>query len=237
MSGEMRRQLDRQSAAEVLRRTDLFGQLHDEALDQLAAASRTRWYAKGQYIWYQGDPGDTLMVVCQGLVKVVLASEAGDETVLVTLGEHHSLGELGVLDAAPRSASVVAVEPTTALLLTRATVLDVMARHPSVFDAMLRTLGSLVRRLTEQTGDLVFLDLAGRLAKLLVRLAKDRPPTPGGIVIDTGLSQSDLAAMIGATRPAVNRVLQAFAARGLISVKGQVVVLHDLAELRRRAGS
>ena len=54
-------------------------------------------------------------------------------------------------------------------------------------------------------------------------------------MLDTGLSQSDLAAMVGASRPAVNRVLHSFAARGLISVDGQVLVLHDTAALRRRA--
>jgi CRP-like cAMP-binding protein len=227
--------VDRRSAVDVLRRTDLFGALDDEALVHLAAACRLRAYRKGQYIWYQGDPGDTLLVVCEGLVKVVLSSEGGEEAVLVTLGGCAVLGEIALLDGAPRSASVVAVEPTTGLLLTRATVLDVMARHPVVLDAMLRALGGLVRRLTEQTGDLVFLDLGGRLAKLLLRLAEDRSRTADGIVLDTGLSQSDLAAMVGASRPAVNRVLHMLAARGLISVDGQVIVLRNLAELRRRA--
>jgi CRP/FNR family transcriptional regulator, cyclic AMP receptor protein len=231
----MSRYPGRGDAVEVLRRTDLFGALDDHALDRLAAASRSRTYRKGQYIWYQGDPGDSLLVVCEGLVKVVFGSEAGEEAVLVTLGGCEVLGEIALLDGADRSASVVAVEPTTGLLLTRATVLDAMARHPVVLDAMLRSLGRLVRRLTEQAGDLVFLDLGGRLAKLLLRLGEDRSQTADGIVLDTGLSQSDLAAMVGASRPAVNRVLHSFVARGLISVDGQVIVLHDLPGLRRRA--
>ena len=231
----MSRRCDPRLAVQVLKRTHLFGGLDDEALTRLAAASRSRTYRKGQYIWYEGDPGDTLMVVCDGLVKVVIGSEAGEEAVLATLGRCEVVGEIAVLDGAARSASVVAVEPTTGLLLSRATVLDVMARHPVVLDAMLRALGKLVRRLTEQTGDLVFLDLGGRLAKLLLRLAEDRSRTADGIVLDVGLSQSDLAAMVGATRPAVNRVLHVFAARGLISVDGQVIVLRDLAELHRRA--
>jgi CRP-like cAMP-binding protein len=220
---------------EILRGTDLFGGLDDESLARLAAASRSRTYRRGQYIWYQGDPGGTLLVVCDGLVKVVLGSEAGEEAVLVTLGGCEVLGEIALLDGGPRSASVVAVEPTTGLLLTRASVLDAMARHPVVLDAMLRALGGLVRRLTEQAGDLVFLDLGGRLAKVLLRLAEGRSPTAEGIVLDTGLSQSDLAAMVGASRPAVNRVLHILATRGLIRVDGQVIVVRDVAELRRRA--
>jgi CRP-like cAMP-binding protein len=232
----MSRRPDPLAAVAVLRRTDVFGGLDDEALADLAERTLTRTYRRGQYIWYQGDPGETLLVVCGGRVKVVFGAETGDEAVLVTLGECAVLGELAVLDGSARSASVVAVEPTTALLLGRATVLDVMARHRSVLDAMLRALGTLVRRLTEQNGDLAFLDLGGRLAKLLLRLADGQPATDGGVVLDIGLSQSDLGAMVGATRPAVNRALHLFAARGLIEVDGQVIVLRDLAELRRRAG-
>jgi CRP/FNR family transcriptional regulator, cyclic AMP receptor protein len=231
----MSRFADPRSVVEILRGTDLFGGLDDESLARLAAASRSRTYRRGQYIWYQGDPGGTLLVVCDGLVKVVLGSEAGEEAVLVTLGGCEVLGEIALLDGGPRSASVVAVEPTTGLLLTRASVLDAMARHPVVLDAMLRALGGLVRRLTEQAGDLVFLDLGGRLAKVLLRLAEGRSPTAEGIVLDTGLSQSDLAAMVGASRPAVNRVLHILATRGLIRVDGQVIVVRDVAELRRRA--
>jgi CRP/FNR family transcriptional regulator, cyclic AMP receptor protein len=235
--GAVNRYGSRTPAVDVLRRTDLFGGLTDDDLHTLAGAARTRNFRRGQYLWYQGDPGDTLLVVCDGRLKVVLGSEEGEEALLVSVGSCEVIGELAVLDGARRSASVIAVEPTTALVLTRATVFDAMARHPSVLDAMLRSLGRLVRRLTEQNGDLVFLDLGGRLAKLLLRLAEGRAPAEDGIVLDTHLSQSELAAMIGASRPAVNRVLHLFASRGLIRVDGQVIVLRDLPGLRRRAGT
>lgn len=233
----MSRNVDPRPAAEVLRKTELFRGLDDDALAEVGAASRWRTYRRGQYIWYQGDPGDTLLVISEGRVKVVFGSEGGEEAVLVTAADGEVLGEIALLDGAGRSASVVAVEPTTALLLTRATVLKAMGQYPVVLEAMLRSIGGLVRRLTEQAGDLVFLDLAGRVAKLLLRLAGDVAETADDVVLDTGLSQSELAAMVGASRPAVNRILHQFAARGLISVDGQVIVLRNLAALRRRAGS
>jgi CRP-like cAMP-binding protein len=95
-------------------------------------------------------------------------------------------------------------------------------------------LGQLVRRLTEQAGDLVFLDLPGRLAKLLLQLAGQHGGA-GRSVLDRGLTQSDLAAMIGASRPAVNRALQSLAARGYLTVQGQAIKLRDIEGLRRRA--
>jgi CRP/FNR family cyclic AMP-dependent transcriptional regulator len=223
-------------AAEVLGATRVFRALDRSSLLGLAAASRQRTYHRGQYLWYEGDPGDHLVVISTGLVKVVLTSEAGNEVLFVTLGRHETVGELAILDGSPRSASVVAVEPTTVVMLPRASVLEVMASHPAVLDAVLRSLGQLVRRLTEQTGDLVFLDLAGRVAKVLLELAQRHARDDEHAVLDVGLSQSDIAAMVGATRPAVNRILQLFASRGLISVDGRVIVLRDLPALRRRAG-
>jgi CRP/FNR family cyclic AMP-dependent transcriptional regulator len=233
----VKRTVDLRAAARLLRSTELFGGLDEQSLLELAALGRTRSYGRGQYVWYEGDQGDTLMIVQTGRLKVVVSSAAGEEIVLITLGTADVIGELALLDGAPRSASVVAAEPTTVLLLSRSVLLDAMQRHASVLDAVLRTLSGLVRRLTEQASDFVFLDLGGRLAKLLLRLAGDRPHGPEGIVIDLGMSQSELAAMVGVSRQALNRALHIFAARGLISVDNHRIVLRDPAALRERAGS
>lgn len=218
---------------EILRSAAIFAELPDDALARLAARCVRRTYGRNQFLWYQGDDGAHLIVVASGLVKVVLSSPQGGEVVLTTLGPGEISGELAVLDGSPRSAAVVAAEPTTVLLLTRATVLDMLNRYPSVLDALLRSLGNLIRRITEQAGDFVFLDLGGRVAKLLLHLAEAHGA--GSTVLDLRLTQSDLAAMVGATRPAVNRVLQHLAGRGVIEVDGQRIVLVNLAELRRRA--
>jgi len=225
--------LSEPDVVEILRSAAIFAELPDDALARLAARCVRRTYGRNQFLWYQGDDGAHLVVVASGLVKVVLSSPQGGEVVLTTLGPGEISGELAVLDGSPRSASVVAAEPTTVLLLTRATVLDMLNRYPSVLDALLRSLGNLIRRITEQAGDFVFLDLGGRVAKLLLHLAEAHGA--GSTVLDLRLTQSDLAAMVGATRPAVNRVLQHLAGRGVIEVDGQRIVLVNLAELRRRA--
>ncbi len=233
--------VDHTGAVEVLRETKLFGGLTDDNLTRLAEVCTSRTFGRGQYLWYQGDEGDRLLVVVSGLLKVVLSSPQGDEVVLTTLGRADTVGELAILDGSPRSAAVIAVEPTTVLVLTRPTVVGLMTRHPAVLDGMLRSLGALVRRLSDQAGDLMHLDLGGRLAKVFLRLAEEHVLTRRvhgeRVRLDLGLSQSDLGAMVGATRPAVNKALQGFALRGLIEVDGQVIVLLDLPGLRRRAGA
>jgi CRP/FNR family transcriptional regulator, cyclic AMP receptor protein len=183
---------------------------------------------------FPGFYGTYEFVIAKGLVKVVFATEQGAEMVLATLRPPDVFGELTVLDEAPRSASVLAVEPTVVLTLSRPYLLQAMRSSPPVVDAVLVTLGRLVRRLIEQTGDLAFLDLGGRLAKLLLRLGAERGVTRGDAVLDLPFTQSDLAAMIGASRPAVNRVLHLFAERGFLEINGQVIVLRDLECATRR---
>ncbi len=224
------RTLTRRDVTEVLGAAKVFSSLDAAALDLLAAAATVRRHRRGDYLFHLGDPGDSLLVIAEGLVKVTISSPDGVEVVLATMGRSESLGELAVLDGAPRSASVVATEPTAAIVLGRRELLATMSAHPAVLDAVLVSLGALVRRLTETTGDLVFLDLGGRLAKVLLRLAGDQR------VIDLGLTQSDIAAMVGGSRPAVNKALQTLAGRGWISLESHLIVVHDKAALRRRAG-
>ncbi len=222
----------------MLRTIPLFRVLGDDGIASAARAGMTRRYRAGQIIFHRGDPGDSLYAVLEGLVKVVFTAERGDEIVLNTLGPGETFGELALLDGSPRSASIVTARPTWVFALPRPQLLALMREHPALTDEFLRMLGGLVRSLTERAADSVFLDLAGRLAKLLLRLA-DAPDGGGvrdGAVVDGGLTQSDLAALIGASRPAVNRALQSLAARKFIETHGRVIVLRDVAALRRRAG-
>jgi CRP/FNR family transcriptional regulator, cyclic AMP receptor protein len=172
-----------------------------------------------------------------GLVKVTVTSPHGDEMLLVTLGPLEVVGELSVIDGGTRSASVVAVTPTAGIVIGRAPLIALMQRSPELFDVLLRSMGAMVRRLTERATDLVFLDLAARVAKLLLQEAEgQKGKQPEGALVDMGLTQTELAQMLGASRPAVNRVLQSFAARGSISLSGGKIIIRDAIALRRRAG-
>jgi CRP/FNR family cyclic AMP-dependent transcriptional regulator len=225
------------SVAAALQQTAIFGALHDSALRELAKLCLQRTYRRGQFLWYQGDPGDYLVVIVRGSVKVTVTSPGGDEMLLVTLGPSEIVGELSVIDGGERSASVVALTPTTGIVIRRAPLIALMHRSPELLDVLLRSMGALVRRLTERATDLVFLDLAARVAKLLLREAEGRSGEQRqGPLVDLGLTQTELAQMVGASRPAVNRVLQSLAARGSISIDGHEIIIKDRSALRRRAG-
>jgi CRP/FNR family cyclic AMP-dependent transcriptional regulator len=219
---------------DVLAAIPLFQVLSQEGISAAARAGLSRIYAPGQIICHQGDPGDHLYAVIEGLVKIVFTSERGDEMVLNILGPEEIFGELALLDGSPRSASVVALKSTSVFMLPRRQLLELMSVNPGLADEFLKLIGKLVRNLTEKAGDLAFLDLVGRLAKLLLQLSAMRGHVHG-IVLDSGLTQTDLAGMIGASRPAVNRALQSLATRGLIALRGRTIVLLDLEALRRRS--
>lgn len=229
--------MNRDGVLAALRQTRVFGALDPTALAELAAVCMPRTFRRDQYLWYQGDPGDHLAVVVEGLVKITVTSDRGDEMVLATLGAGEVLGELSVIDQGPRSASAVTVRATTVLVVSRSALITAMQHSPALLDALLRTLGAMVRRLTEQATDLVFLDLGGRIAKLLVQRAERQPDGPDRrLAVDLRLTQTELAQMVGASRPAVNRVLQSLVGRGWISVDGRTILIKDAAALRRRAG-
>lgn len=222
--------------AALLRRTVMFGAMEQTALEQLAGRALQRSYRRGEVIVREGDPGDALFVVVDGLVKVYVTSAGGDEMLLVTLAPPAVFGELPLVDGGTRSASAAALQATTVLTVTRSALLEGLSGDVRLADGLLRSLGSLVRRLTDQAADLVFLDLHGRVAKLLLRIAEKNPPAPGGEwELDLHLTQAEIASMVGGSRQSVNQVLRSFERRGLVELDGRRVVIKQLDRLRRDA--
>ena len=154
----------------ALARTTIFGSLDEAALQRVADESVEASYRPGAVVFAQGDPGDCLYVVTSGRLKLQVRIRGLDTLMLTTLRAPDTFGELAVIDRGPRSATVVALEPSTLLAVARSTVLALLSDRPEVTEALLRGLGATVRRLTEQAADLALLDLTGRVAKLLVTL-------------------------------------------------------------------
>jgi CRP/FNR family transcriptional regulator, cyclic AMP receptor protein len=227
--------LDDDFALESLRSCVLFARADADTLHALAEGLRRRRYRRNEVIFHQGDPGDTLHIVATGAVKIVLPSPEGEEAIIATLRRGDFFGELVLLDGAPHSATATALEPTETLILSRETFRDLL-RRDELRDALLSTLAGELRRLTGHVEDLHFLDLAGRLAMRLTRLAREaHPEARGEVRLDWPYTQSDLASMIGGTRQSVNKLLQDLAQEGLVTVDHETLVIPDLERLAHRA--
>ena len=220
---------------QALAAVPLFAGLAAPALESLARAVRSRRFRRGEVVFHLGDPGDALFVVSGGAVKITLPSEAGDEAIIATLRAGDFFGELALLDGAPRSATATALEPTETLVLPRDRFRDLVATEPAIRDALLAALARELRRLTVHVEDLHFLDIAGRLAARLARLATDQGQraADGTIRLDAPLTQTDLASMVGCTRQSVNKLLGLFVRDGLVAIDHEAIVVLDLDGLLR----
>ncbi len=228
--------MDDAFAAKALAGCPLFGHASDSMLDSLASRLRRRRFRRNEVIFHQGDPGDSLHIVGAGAVKIVLPSAEGEEAIIATLRPGDFFGELALLDGAPRSATATALEQSETLALPRAIFSELLDTVPGLRDALLVGVARELRRVTNHVEELHFLDLAGRLAMRLTRLAREAAPdTEGGIRLDWPYTQSDLAAMIGGTRQSVNRLLSELIDEDLISIEPDALVITDVDRLARRA--
>jgi len=218
-----------------LRSSLLFERAEESALADVARHLRRRRFRRGEVIFHQGDPGDALHLVGSGAVKIVLPSEHGEEAIIATLRRGDFFGELALLDGAPRSATAVALEPSETWTLSRDLFHELLDRDPRLRDSLLAGLARELRRLTGQVEELHFLDLAGRLAMRLARLAREADPAATEVRLDWPYTQSDLAAMIGGTRQSVNKLLSGLVERGLVVIERDTLTIPDVEALVREA--
>jgi CRP-like cAMP-binding protein len=172
-----------------------------------------------------------------GAIKIMLPSDTGDEAILATLRSGDVFGELALLDGAPRSATATALEPTETLVLPRIQFRELLATEPAIRDALLASIAGELRRLTNHVEELHFLDITGRLASRLARLAAEsgKRAADGSIRLGSPLTQGDLAAMIGCTRQSVNKLLGLFTDDGLVRLERDTIVILDLDGLLKTA--
>jgi CRP-like cAMP-binding protein len=206
----------------------LFNGLSSDALDDLARASLSRAYHDGHILCSEGDPGEMLYVLEAGEVRVSRITSDGHEVVFAVVEAPAVLGELSLLDGAPRAATVTAQGPIRVRLVPRGAFLALMEQQPAMLQAILRRLADMLRQTNQLHVDALSLDVPGRLAKwLLQRAERHGSQRPEGISFPLGRTQSELAAELGTTRSTLNRALSGFASLGLIDVDGEKVVVRD----------
>lgn len=213
----------------------LFAELPPATLERLARESRVRRFPRGQVLCSEGDPGDSLLVLEGGRVRISRYSAGGQEVVLAAVEAPAAFGELALIDGAPRSATITAQTAVRVRVLGRDAVQTLIAREPSVAMGLLRAVTEMVRATNERLADVLSLDVPGRVAKwLLARAERRGTEGDGGLTVPLGMSQGDLAAELGTTRVSVNRALKGFEARGVIALdlERDVVVLRRPEELR-----
>jgi CRP/FNR family transcriptional regulator, cyclic AMP receptor protein len=197
----------------------------------LALATR-RKFAKGEVLFHEGDPGDSLHLVAKGHLAARTTTPLGDIATLRIFKPGDHFGELAVLSPGPRNATVVALEAAETLAL-HATHFDRLREEQAPVEALLvDALVAEVRRLAGALLEALYLPADKRLWRRLVDLAEmygDSPP------ITIPLTQEHLAQLAGTTRPTANRLLREAEREGIVAITRGRIEVRDVGAVRHKA--
>jgi len=208
----------------VLKAVPLFSSFPEDQLRMLAAVVTRKSATRSTTVMAGGDATDSLYIVLSGRLKVMMSDADGKEVILSILSPGEFFGEMGLIDDAPRSASVVAIEACELLSIAKRDFKKCLAEN---FEMAMAVMRGLVRRLREadrKIGSLALLDVYGRVARLLLDMSET---VEGEKIVTKRLPKQDIAKMIGASREMVSRVMKDLQMGGYIEVRGSNIVLRD----------
>jgi CRP/FNR family cyclic AMP-dependent transcriptional regulator len=206
----------------------LLRQLNRDELRRLAATTTLSHHPPQSMIFHKGDPGESMMAVIRGKVKICTHSADGKELVLNIINRGSLFGEIALLDGEPRTADAIALEETDLLVLERSKFLPFLSEHPDVILRLLAVICKRLRQTSEHLEDTLFLEAPGRLARCLLRLGHAfGKPAGEGMLLDIKLSQQQLGSLVGVSRESVNKHLGEWQRDGLIAVERGIITLRN----------
>ncbi len=202
----------------------IFASLPDAVLDELPVRSRQKNWRAGEMIFQKGDPGDFLLAVTDGRIKLFNVTSGGRELLIRVASPGDLVGEIATLDGSVRSSAAAAATPVTAHVLTRQDYRDIATRFPVLQDAAIAHLCALLRDTNDRVESISLYQLRARLARFLLFTLKQvhGPDLDPEMRLTLDLNQSDLGLLVGASRPKLNGILTEFRDQGYLVQEGAV---------------
>lgn len=200
----------------------LFEDLDEAVLTQIAKAAKRRKWPAGVTLFQRGEAGDYLVALISGRIRISLSTSKGRELVLRHAEAGDIFGELALFDGAPRSADAVALVATDSFVLGRRDFDAIADREPSLRIAIIHYVCRMLRDTTEQLEGIALYNLEARVARFLLFTLRQihGDEIPPNSVLQLAVNQSDIAAVLGASRPKVNRAFQSLRDIGVVQRKG-----------------
>src|ERR1700761_8388591 len=221
------------SKLSVLRQHPIFCDLEPEALDQLCRYAKHLTLKRGATLFSKGDPGNSLMAVISGTVKISISSPDGRNAILNLIGPGEVFGEMSVLSGQPLSADGAASTNCELFVIDRREFLPFVRSQPSLAMKFIELLCERVRQTSDQVEQVILQDLPGRLASALLRLSEKDKSEPQGRTI--AITQQELSEMVGMTRESINKQLRAWAAHNWVRLEHGAIVVLDAAAIKELA--
>jgi len=209
----------------------LFEGLSASERSAIAARARIRTFEAGDTIFTIGSPGDQMMAVLSGNVRISLPSNDGKELLLAVIHPGEVFGELAVLDGKDRSADAVAESACALAILDRREILSFLERNPAAWLKIVEVLCHRLRRTDQVLAEVALMQLPTRLAKMMLRITSASPTEQEKI----RFSQRELASMVGGTRESVNKCLRKWHTSGVIQIAESWIAITDRSALEKLA--
>lgn len=238
---------EEEGAAIMLGRLEMFSELSQAELEELAAVAVPRSYDAGEVVFREGDEGDTCHVVRSGTLKVTKAHPDGRTIALTALHPGDMFGELAMFDGERRSATIEALEPTTTLAMLADDIKRLLVTRPPIAVKMLTALANRVRAANDRIARQSFQGVAGRVASVLLAQVEARrpdssetaeagdrgevPPEPSADVV-VAATQADIAELASAARESASRFLAELERDGVVTLRRGRVIVHRPDALR-----
>ena len=214
----------------TLRSVPLFSTLSDQQLATMLPALQHRTYRARATILRAGEIADGLYIVLSGNVRVILDDGEGHQAIVALIGPNEFFGEVGLLDPGPRFTNIQAQQACEIVYVPRKTLFDWLERDPTAAMSMLRTITGRLAEAQRKIGSLALMDVYGRVARLLFETCRD---TNGEWLVQAGSEQ--IAAMVGASREMVSRVVKDMIGRGVVRRHKRKLIVLDRASLLARS--
>lgn len=219
---------------DFLRKVPLFSDLTEEELRQLAGVVREQHYRKNVTLFRLDDPGNAFFILKSGLMKITMEDQSGREIILRMVYPTDFFGEMALLDGMPRSATVTTQEPCEALIIYRQPFLALIEQSPKILLNMTAVLSRRLRKMNDLIRSLVFFDVYGKVARVLLTLAAEKGrATEQGTVIDLRLTQQELAELAGMSRETMTRTLRDFQQAGVVRIESGIITILEIDMLHR----
>ena len=219
---------------QILKTVPLFSSFSDQQLTTLASCVQYRKYPRGAAILRAGEETEALYIILSGRAKVLIPDEEGHEVILSMMGAQDFVGEMGLLDDLPSSATVETLEPCAMLRIPRTAFLSCLEDHSEVAMTVLRNLSKRLRDADRKIESLALIDVYGRVARLIIDMAEQ---IDGHWVVPRAPAKQEIAHMIGASREMVSRVIKDLHEKKLIHADKRKIIVLDRQSMARRGSA
>jgi CRP/FNR family transcriptional regulator, cyclic AMP receptor protein len=219
----------------IVARTGIFQAIDPTAVAAVINQMHHAHFSRQQTVYIEGQPGDQLFIIASGKIKLGRRSADGRGHLQAIVGPAEMFGEISIFDPGPRSSTATALTDVSALSMDRNVMWGWLADHPEVAERLLRVLARRLRRTDHDVSDFLLTDVPARVAKLLLRLAKQFGVQENDAMrLTHDLTQEEIAQMVGASRETVNKILIDFNRRGWIRADGKSLMIIDSERLIHR---